>query len=107
MAAIFAHQIGLLAGPADIALGIAADGNCPSVLAGLEAAERLGMLTIALAGGGDGAIAASPAVDHVLSPAPTTPGSSRKSRSPRTTCCGSSCTCSSSSPACSAPGVIA
>ena len=39
MAAIFAHQIRYLAEPADIALGICADGNCPSVLAGLETAR--------------------------------------------------------------------
>jgi D-sedoheptulose 7-phosphate isomerase len=67
MDGIFAHQIGLLAEPADIALGIAADGSSPSVLHGLEAAKRMGMLTIALTGGGgDGAIGTSPAVDHVL-----------------------------------------
>ncbi len=63
---IFAHQIGLLAEPADIALGIAADGSSPSVLRGLEAAKRMGLLTIALTGGGDGVIGTSPAVDHVL-----------------------------------------
>jgi D-sedoheptulose 7-phosphate isomerase len=66
MAGIFAHQIRYLAEPADIALGISADGNCPSVLAGLEAARAGGLLTIALAGGDGGAIAASPAVDHLL-----------------------------------------
>jgi D-sedoheptulose 7-phosphate isomerase len=55
---IFAHQIGLLGEPADIALG--------SVLRGLEAAKQMGMLTIALTGGGDGVIGTSPAVDHVL-----------------------------------------
>jgi len=36
------------------------------VLAGLQAASRLGLLTIALAGGDGGAIAASPDVDHLL-----------------------------------------
>jgi D-sedoheptulose 7-phosphate isomerase len=66
MAGIFAHQIRFLAGPADIALGICADGDCPSVLAGLLAASELGMLTIGLVGGGGGAIAASPAVNHLL-----------------------------------------
>jgi D-sedoheptulose 7-phosphate isomerase len=66
MAAIFAHQIRYLAEPDDIALGISADGNCASVLAGLVAADELGMLTIALAGAGGGAIGASPAVDHLL-----------------------------------------
>ena len=66
VAAIFAHQIRFLADPADIALGISADGSCPSVLGGLEAARELGLLTIALAGGDGGQIAASKAVDHLL-----------------------------------------
>ena len=62
---IFAHQSRLLAEPADIALGIAADSTSPSVLRGLEAAKQMGLLTIALTGG-QGAIGMSPAVDHVL-----------------------------------------
>ena len=66
VAAIFAHQIRFLADPADIALGICADGDSPSVLAGLEAARELGLLTIALAGGDGGRLAASKAVDHLL-----------------------------------------
>jgi len=66
VAAIFAHQIRYLAGPADIALGISADGNSASVLAGLEAAAGLGLLTIALVGGDGGRITATRAVDHVL-----------------------------------------
>jgi D-sedoheptulose 7-phosphate isomerase len=64
--AIFAHQIRYLATPSDIALGIDADGNSASVLAGLVTAKEVGMLTIALAGGDGGSIAASPAVDHTL-----------------------------------------
>ncbi len=66
VAAIFSHQIRFLADPADIALGISADGNSPSVLAGLEAARECGLLTIALTGGDGGQIAASQAVDHLL-----------------------------------------
>jgi D-sedoheptulose 7-phosphate isomerase len=66
MAAIFAHQIRYLAAPEDIALGISSDGNCESVLAGLVSAKDRGLLTIALAGGDGGAIAASPATDHLL-----------------------------------------
>jgi D-sedoheptulose 7-phosphate isomerase len=66
MAAIFAHQIRFLAGPADIALGICADGHSASVLGGLAAARDLGLLTIALAGRTSGPILASPAVDHRL-----------------------------------------
>jgi D-sedoheptulose 7-phosphate isomerase len=66
MASIFSHQLRYLAEPDDIALGISADGDCASVLAGLRAARELGMLTIALAGAGGGAIAGSAAVDHPL-----------------------------------------
>ncbi len=66
MAAIFSHQLRYLAAPADIALGISADGNCASVLAGMLTARDIGMLTIGLVGSGGGAIAACPAVDHVL-----------------------------------------
>ena len=73
VAAMFAHQIRFLADPADIALGISADGNSPSVLAGLEAARDRGLLTIALTGGDGGRIAASPAVDHVLTAASADP----------------------------------
>src|SRR5579863_1451553 len=61
---IFSHQLRYLAEPADIALRISADGNCVSVLAGMLAARDRGMLTIALVGGGGGAIAASSVVDH-------------------------------------------
>jgi D-sedoheptulose 7-phosphate isomerase len=66
VAAIFAHQLRYLAGPADIALGIAADGDSPSVLAGLETAKKLGLLTVVLVGGDGGPIASSEAVDHLL-----------------------------------------
>jgi D-sedoheptulose 7-phosphate isomerase len=71
--AIFAHQIRFLANPADIALGISSDGNSPSVLAGLEEARLHGLLTIALTGGDGGRIAASPAVDHLLTAASEDP----------------------------------
>lgn len=66
IAAIFAHQLRFLADPADIALGISADGSSPSVLGGLEAARDLGLLTIALTGGTSGPIMTSKAVDHLL-----------------------------------------
>src|SRR5579871_1324884 len=55
--AIFAHQLRYLAAPADIALGISVDGENASVLAGLATARELGLLTIALTGGGGGRIA--------------------------------------------------
>jgi D-sedoheptulose 7-phosphate isomerase len=66
MAAVFSQQLRYLAKPADIALGISADGNSASILSGLLAARDLGMLTVALVGAGGGAIGASLAVDHLL-----------------------------------------
>jgi D-sedoheptulose 7-phosphate isomerase len=66
LAQIFAHQIRYLAEPADIALGISADGCCESVLRGLVAGREAGLLTVALVGGDGGAIGASPAVNHLL-----------------------------------------
>jgi len=66
MAEVFAHQLEMLAEPGDIALGISPDGNCPSVLAGLVAARKAGLLTVALVGGGGGAIAVNSAADHLL-----------------------------------------
>jgi D-sedoheptulose 7-phosphate isomerase len=76
--AIFARQLSFVAAPADIALGICADGDSPSVLAGLRTAHQLGLLTIALTsepgdgsgaggdGGAGGRIRASGAADHLL-----------------------------------------
>jgi len=66
MAQVFSHQLGQLAEPGDIAFGISADGNCPSVLAGLAVARDAGLLTVALAGHDGGAVAANSAADHVL-----------------------------------------
>jgi len=45
---------------------VSVDGNDPAVLAGLEAAAELGMLTIALVGGDGGETAGSAAVHHAL-----------------------------------------
>ncbi len=63
---VFAHQLGVLGTPVDIALGVSADGNCRNVLRGLEAAHDAGMLTVALLGAGGGAIAGSGSVDHTF-----------------------------------------
>jgi D-sedoheptulose 7-phosphate isomerase len=73
MEAIFAHQIRYLAAPEDIALGISADGHCPSVRAGLAEARARGLLTVALAGGDGGPGGGSPDVDHLLVAASTDP----------------------------------
>jgi len=65
-AEVFAHQLRRLADPADVALGVSADGRCANVRRGLEEARALGLLTVALAGGDGGALAGSPAVDHLV-----------------------------------------
>jgi D-sedoheptulose 7-phosphate isomerase len=64
--AVYAHQLGVLGRPDDIALGLSGDGSCPNVVAGLRAARRAGMLTIALTGGDGGAIRADDEADHVI-----------------------------------------
>jgi D-sedoheptulose 7-phosphate isomerase len=66
LAAVFAHQIRAMAGSDDIALGISAGGDSPSVLGGLTAASEMGLLTIALTGGDGGRLACSMAIDHLL-----------------------------------------
>jgi D-sedoheptulose 7-phosphate isomerase len=71
--AIFAHQLRYLAEPADMALGISADGDSGSVLAGLAVARELGLLTIALVGGDGGRIAAARVADHLLTVASDDP----------------------------------
>ncbi len=70
---VFAHQLRRLAAPQDIALGVSSDGRCANVLRGLEVGKELGLLTIALTGGGGGEIARSPAVDHALVAASSDP----------------------------------
>lgn len=62
----FAHQIRFLAEPADIALALSVDGNCPNILRGLEQARAVGMLTVALVGGDGGRIVAERAAEHTL-----------------------------------------
>ncbi len=70
---VFAHQLRYLSDPADIALGISADGDNGSVLAGLATAHALGLLTIALTGGEGGRIAAAHTADHLLTVASDDP----------------------------------
>jgi D-sedoheptulose 7-phosphate isomerase len=63
---VFAHQIGVLGRPEDIALGLSDDGNCQNVLRGLQVAREAGLLTVALVGGDGGAIATDPVTEHCL-----------------------------------------
>lgn len=63
---VYAHQLGVLGRPADIALGLSSDGNCVNVRGGLAAARAAGMLTIGLVGGDGGAIMRNSETDHCL-----------------------------------------
>jgi D-sedoheptulose 7-phosphate isomerase len=51
---VFAHQLRHFAEADDIALGVSPDGRCADVLRGLRTAREMGLLTVALLGGGDG-----------------------------------------------------
>jgi D-sedoheptulose 7-phosphate isomerase len=63
---VFAHQLRVLARPADIALGLSSDGDCADVRRGLEQARAAGLLTVALVGGDGGAIGRETAAEHCL-----------------------------------------
>ncbi|MEU9832443.1 SIS domain-containing protein [Streptosporangium sp. NPDC048047] len=62
----FAHQLRRWADPADMALGISRDGDCPGVLRGLQEAGALGLFTLALVGGDGGAVVRERAAEHIL-----------------------------------------
>jgi D-sedoheptulose 7-phosphate isomerase len=66
MAEVFAHQIRVLGRSGDIALGISTDGDCDNVAQGLRVARDRGLLTVALVGGGGGAIVRDGLADHVI-----------------------------------------
>jgi len=53
---IFARQLRVLARPQDIALGFSPDGNCENVVAALQEARRMGLLTLGLTGNEGGAM---------------------------------------------------
>ncbi|HLZ81808.1 MAG TPA: SIS domain-containing protein [Ktedonobacteraceae bacterium] len=50
----FVRQLRVLARPQDIAMGFSPDGNCTNVIAALEVARKMGLLTLGLAGGDGG-----------------------------------------------------
>ncbi len=50
----FERQISVLARPQDIAMGFSPDGRCANVLAALDVARQMGLLTLGLTGGDGG-----------------------------------------------------
>lgn len=68
----FARQIRAFGRPGDIAVGISTSGGSPNVLAGLEEAKRVGMVTVGLSGYGGGRMADLTALDHLFAvPSPS------------------------------------
>ncbi len=59
---VFAHQVRVLGRPDDLVLALSVDGRCGNVRAGLAAARRAGLLTVALVGGDGGDLGA----DHTI-----------------------------------------
>lgn len=53
---IFARQISALGNPHDVALAISTSGKSSNVIAGLQAAEKVGMKTVGFTGGDGGAV---------------------------------------------------
>jgi D-sedoheptulose 7-phosphate isomerase len=50
----FVRQLRVLARPQDIAMGFSPDGNCTNVVAALNPARQMGLLTLGLTGGDGG-----------------------------------------------------
>lgn len=63
---VFARQLGAVARPADMALGVSTSGGSDNVLRALEEARRRGLLTVGLAGYDGGRMAESGLVDHLF-----------------------------------------
>ena len=62
----FARQLIPLGRPGDVALAFSTSGSSPSIIAGLEEAQRRGMVTCALTGYAGGRLAELPWLDHLL-----------------------------------------
>jgi D-sedoheptulose 7-phosphate isomerase len=61
---IFARQIQALGRPGDVVVGISTSGNSPNVLKGLQAARKLGLVTVGWTGGTGGELVGL--VDHAF-----------------------------------------
>lgn len=65
--AVFARQVEALARPDDVVVGLSTSGNSPNVLQGIDAANSIGALTVALSGGDGGKLARAAAMSLVVS----------------------------------------
>jgi D-sedoheptulose 7-phosphate isomerase len=64
---VFSRQVRAFGRHGDIALALSTSGGSPNVLAALEEADKLGMVTVGLAGYGGGRMAELAAVQHMFS----------------------------------------
>jgi D-sedoheptulose 7-phosphate isomerase len=63
---VFARQLGALARPADIAVGLSTSGNSENLLRAFDEAGRRGMLTVGLAGYNGGKMAERDSLDYLF-----------------------------------------
>jgi D-sedoheptulose 7-phosphate isomerase len=69
---VFRRQVEALGRPGDVAIGISTSGRSPNVLAALDKAREMGLVTVAMTGPGGGTIAGR--VDYLVDvPHPSTP----------------------------------
>jgi len=69
---VFAKQVRALGQPGDAALGLSTSGNSVNVVRGLEAAQEIGLMTLALSGGEGGPVAGAAQLALVV-PSHSTP----------------------------------
>ena len=63
---VFSRQVRAFGRPGDIAVALSTSGGSANVLAGIEEAERIGMVTVGLAGYGGGRMADLAALQHLF-----------------------------------------
>ena len=63
---VFSRQIKAFGKPGDIAVAISTSGGSPNVLAAIEEADRVGLVTVGFAGYGGGRMAELPALQHLF-----------------------------------------
>jgi D-sedoheptulose 7-phosphate isomerase len=70
--AVFRRQVEALGRPGDVAIGISTSGRSPNVLAAIDKAREMGLVTVAMTGEGGGRLAGR--VEHLIAvPHPSTP----------------------------------
>jgi D-sedoheptulose 7-phosphate isomerase len=63
---VFSRQVRAFGRPGDIAVAISTSGGSQNVLAAIEEADRVGLVTVGLAGYGGGRMAELPALQHLF-----------------------------------------